>query len=231
MQTRQRLMFWSSAAALWERRRRILRLFALDLNAMQIAALSGCSRVTINRYLRVLRERMAAHCDACSPMVSGEVEVDESYFGARRAKGKRSRGAFGKTAMFGLFKRHGRVYTEIVPDCSKATLQAIIRGHVRADSIIYSDGWRGYDGLVDVGYGKHLKVAHAADEFVRGHVHINGIEGFWGYAKSRLAKFRGMRRHTFYLHLKECEFRFNYRSAGVYPTLLKLCRENPLKLS
>ena len=67
--------------------RRILRLFALDLNAMQIAALSGCSRVTINRYLRVLRERMAAHCDACSPMVSGEVEVDESYFGARRATG------------------------------------------------------------------------------------------------------------------------------------------------
>ena len=113
----------------------------------------------------------------------------------------------------------------------KPTLQAIIRGHVRADSIIYSDGWRGYDGLVDVGYGKHLKVAHAADEFVRGRVHINGIEGFWGYAKSRLAKFRGMRRHTFYLHLKECEFRFNYRSAGVYPTLLKLCRENPLKLS
>ena len=48
------------------------------------------------------------------------------------------------------------MYTEIVPDCSKATLQqAIIRGHVALDTIIQSDGWRGYDGLVDIGFDKH----------------------------------------------------------------------------
>ena len=210
--------------------RRILRLFALDLNAVQIAALTGISRVSINRHLAALRRRMAWHCDQAEPM-SGEIFVAESYFGARRIKGKRGRGAFGKTAVFGIFKRNGQGYAEIVPDCQKATLQAIIRGRVGTDSTIYSDRFRSYDGLVDMGYRRHLKVAHGRGEWGRGEAHINGIEGFWGFAKSRLAKFRGMSRQTFYLHLKECEFRFNHRHEEVYEILLKSCRKRPIKLS
>ena len=70
--------------------RRILRLFALDLNAVQIAAITRLSRVSINRHLTALRQRMARLCEQAAPM-SGEIEVDESYFGARRAKGKRGR--------------------------------------------------------------------------------------------------------------------------------------------
>jgi transposase-like protein len=50
------------------------------------------------------------------------------------------------------------VYTEIVPDCRKKTLQAIIRGRGAVETVIHSDGWRGYDGLVDVGYSKHFRV-------------------------------------------------------------------------
>jgi len=76
-------------------------LFALDLNAIQIANLTRLSRVSINRYLTALRERMAQLCEQAAPMC-GEVEVDESYFGARRVKGKRGRGAFG----FGRRVRH-----------------------------------------------------------------------------------------------------------------------------
>lgn len=48
--------------------------------------------------------------------------------------------------------------------------------------VINSDGWRGYNGLVDLGYG-HFRVNHPKDEFTNGTVHINGIEGFWGLAK------------------------------------------------
>ncbi|MDD9856744.1 MAG: IS1595 family transposase [Gammaproteobacteria bacterium] len=146
---------------------------------------------------------------------------------ARRIKGKRVCGAFGKTAVFGIFKRNGQVQAEIVPDCQKATLQAIIRARADTDSTIDSDGWGGYDGLVDMGYRRHLKVAHGHGEWARGAAHINGIEGFWGFAKSRLAKFRGMSKHTFYLHLKECEFRFNHRHDEVYETLLESCRKRP----
>lgn len=207
--------------------RQIVRLFALDLEATQITVLTGLNRNTINRYLRGIRQRIAEYCEAQSPF-SGEVEVDESYFGAKRIRGKRGRGAFGKTAVFGIFKRNGHVYTEIVPDCRRNTLQAIIRGRVELGSVVYSDGWRGYNGLVDVGYGKHFRVDHGRDEFARGRTHINGIEGFWGFAKSRLTRFRGMNKHTFYLHLKECEFRFNHRQEDVYPIILKICRKRPL---
>jgi len=71
-------------------------------------------------------------------------------------------------------------------------------------------------------------VDHGNNQFANGKAHINGIEGFWGFAKSRLSKFRGMSRKTFYLHLKECEFRFNNRNQDIYKLLLKMFRENPL---
>ena len=120
------------------------------------------------------------------------------------------------------------VYTEIVPDCSRATLQGIIRGRVDLESVIHSDGWRGYDGLVDLGYQKHFRVQHSHNEFSNKHSHINGIESFWSYAKTRLVRFRGLQKQTFYLHLKECEFRFNHRQEDIYLLVLKLLRENPL---
>ena len=109
--------------------RQLVKLFSVDLTASQIAELSGVNRNTVNRYVTAFRERIARYCEAESP-VKGEVEVDESYFGARRVRGIRGRGARGKTIVFGLFKRNDNAYTEIVPDCSRATLQGIIRGRV-----------------------------------------------------------------------------------------------------
>lgn len=207
--------------------RELVKLFSADLTATQIAYLTGLNRNTVNRYLRGIRERIAAYCESQSPF-AGTVEVDESYFGARRIKGKRGRGAYGKTPVFGIYERNGHVYTEVVPDCSKPTLQAIIRGKVTPETIVNSDGWRGYNGLVDIGYG-HCRVDHGKDEFVRGKTHINGIEGFWGIAKVRMAKFRGMHKTTFYLHLKETEFRYNHRNDNIYKLLLSLVRKAPLK--
>jgi len=107
-------------------------------------------------------------------------------------------------------------------------LQQVIRGKVSIESIIHSDGWRGYDGLVDVGYEKHFRVRHGKNEFVRGNAHINGIESFWSYAKRRLAMFNGIVSEKFYLHLKECEFRFNHRHQDLYAILLKEFRLFPL---
>ena len=85
----------------------------------------------------LIRKRIAEFCEQSSPF-SGEIEVDESYFGARRIKGKRGRGAYGKTPVFGILQRGGKVYTEIVADCARKTLPAIIRGKVEPDSIIHS---------------------------------------------------------------------------------------------
>ena len=175
------------------------------------------------------------YCQDQSPL-KGEIEVDESCFGAgsalwvRRVRGKRDRGARGKTIVFGLLKRQGKVYTEIAPDCSAAVLQKVIKGEVDVGSVIHFDGWRGYNGLVDFGYKKHFRVHHCKNEFVRGNSHINGIESFWGYAKTRLVKFKGMDKKMFNLHLKECEFRFNNRGKDMYQILLGIFRKESLKL-
>lgn len=176
--------------------RELVRLFALDLEANKVAALTRLNRNTINRYLFLIRQRIAELCEQESPF-KGEIEVDESYCGARRGKGKRGRGAYGKTPVFGILQRGGRVYTEIVPDCAKATLQAIIRGRVDPKSVIHSDGWRGYNGLVDLGCKKHYRVHHSQDQFAKGRNHINGIESFWSFAKTRLMKFNGLPSSTF----------------------------------
>ena len=207
--------------------RQLVQLFALDLNASQIAKLAHLNRNTVNRYLKEMRIKIAEFCERESPF-GGVIEVDESFFGARRVRGKRGRGAYGKTIVFGIFQRDGKVYTEIVPNCRKATLQAVIRGKVSLKSIIHSDGWRGYNGLVDLGYKKHYRVQHAKDEFANRKSHINGIESFWSLAKTRLTRFRGMNPNTFYLHLKECEFRFNHRQNNLYLLMLAIFKKNSL---
>jgi len=206
--------------------REIIRYFAVDLTAVQAAELSGLNRNTINRLYGAFRARVQS-ASAQESAVHGIVEVDESYFGPHRVKGKRGRGAASKVPVFGLYERGGRVYTEIVPNCSKRILQGIIRGRVDPNAVIHSDGWRGYNGLIDLGYG-HFRVHHGADEFARGTVHINGMEGFWGLCKVRLTKFKGLPAHTFHLHLKECEWRFNNRSSNLSKLLLSYLRSNPI---
>ena len=88
--------------------KQIILYFVTDLTAVQIASLTKLNRNTINNILKKLREKIAEHCEKESYFDKGEIEMDESYFGARRIRGKRGRGAYGKTIVFGLKKRRGR---------------------------------------------------------------------------------------------------------------------------
>ena len=185
--------------------REIIRYFARDLTASDASRLSSVSIKSINNIYLKLRKRIVQECEQQDPL-SGIIEVDESYFGPHRIRGKRGRGAGGKTIVFGIFKGGDKVYTEIVPDASKASLVRVIRGHVSINSIIHTDGWRGYNGLVDVGFAKHFRVRHGENEFAKGNQHINGIESFWSYAKRRLVKFNGAPGVTFSCTLKKLNF-------------------------
>ena len=119
--------------------RYLLRLFALDLTASDAARLTGLSVRSVNEgYLR-LRRRLQTWCPVPAEL-NGAVELDESYFGPRRVRGKRGRGAGGKTIVFGLFKRGEQVCTEIVPNCSKKTWQAIIGDEIDAAAMINTGG-------------------------------------------------------------------------------------------
>jgi transposase len=200
----------------------------MDLTAGKTAEITGITRKSVNEIFQKIRMRLVEECAKHAPFKSGEYEIDESYFGRRRIRGKRGRGAGGKTIVFGIFKRNGWVYTEIVPNCKKKTLQPIIRGKIGLKSIIHSDKWSGYRGLVALGFQQHLRVDHADNEFAVGSNHINGIESFWSFSKRRMQKFNGLREEKFFLHLKECEFRFNHRHDDLYHILMRLLRTRPL---
>lgn len=187
---------------------------------------SGVNRNTVNRLYVLLRRRIV-ELSIREGQELGEFEIDESYFGARRVRGKRGRGAAGKTPVFGVLKRGGKVYVNIVKNCSKAQLLPILQGKALEGSTIYSDGWKAYDGLILNGYD-HYRVHHHENEFARGKSHINGIESFWSYAKRRLRKFNGVTPETFNLHLKESEFRWNHRRSDLYAKLLREFQKHAL---
>ena len=197
--------------------KKIMKCFCVDLTASKTAALLGINRNTINRYFNLFRQQIAVDCGTSQPF-AGEVELDESYFGAKRVRGKRGRGAAGKTPVFGVLKRDGNVYVEVVKNCSREQLMPIIQGKILEGSTVYTDGWKAYDGLILNGYD-HYRVFHSANEFARGKNHVNGIESFWSFAKRRLAKFNGLTDDKFILHLKESEFRFNHRHKDLFLSL------------
>ena len=186
---------------------KLIEHFVAGTTARCAASLVGVNFKTAAYYYRRLRELIAYHLEKESPQIfSGEIEVDESYFGGHR-KGNRGRGAGGKVPVFGLLKRGGRVYTQIIPDAQGSTLVPIIERKVVPDSIVYSDCWRGYNTL-DVTDFKHYRINHSK-LFADKKNHINGIENFWNQAKRHMRKFNGIPRQYFGLFLKECEWRFN----------------------
>jgi transposase len=131
--------------------------FALEVPATRAAKVMGIHRHSAERVYHVIRRCLARECELHSPL-GGEVECDESYFGGRR-KGPRGRGAAGKVPVFGLLKCNGKVYTRIVEDVSRKTLRQIIRTTVVLESVIYTDSFRSYDGLVLDGF-KHFRINH-----------------------------------------------------------------------
>jgi transposase-like protein len=182
--------------------------FALEVPAMKAAHVLRIHRHSAERVYQVIRQHLAWECERQSPL-RGEVEADESYFGGHR-KGLRGRGAAGKVAVFGLLKRRGQVYTRPVPNVTRETLRAVIRQKVPKGSTIYSDQFASYDGLITEGY-RHYRINHGESFATSRRQHINGIENFWGYAKTKLKRYYGIPRNQFFLYLKEMEFRFNHR--------------------
>ncbi len=190
----------------------IQKCFCVDCTALQTSILVGINRNTAQRYLSFFRKLVLASAwqERESYKIGNGVEVDESYFGPKRQRGKRGRGASKKVIVFGLLKRQGKVFTRVISRATQAEILPIIRITVRSGSDIYSDGWRSYDALAIYGYN-HKKVKHHENEFANGENHINGIESFWSWTKHRLNKFHGFKREQFSEFLLESEWRFNHR--------------------
>lgn len=197
---------------------RILKLFELELSTRKMALQLKLSYPTVFKAVNTIRASILAHADDAAQLLSGEVELDESYFGGHR-KGKRGRGAAGKVPVFGILERNGIVSVQVVPDVKAETLLSLTVKKVRRGSIVYTDRFRSYDALMFCGY-RHLQVDHSL-HFSRGRVYINGLEGFWSFAKERLMKHHGISPLKFPFYLKEMEFRYNHRNQDFYEILVK----------
>ena len=205
------------------KKRKTIFCFSLELTAVQTARMLRINRNTINRYYRRIREAIAEYEDDMMHHFTGEIECDESYFGGRH-KGNIGRSTKSKIPVFGILKRNGIVYTQIVADASSRTLKSIIKQRVSSGSTVYSDSWKSYDGLVFYGY-EHVRINHNKELVATDRNHINGIESFWSYVKNKLSKFYGIRPEHFYLYLKEYEFRFNHRHENIENVLLRILRK------
>ena len=146
----------------------------------------------------------------------GVVEIDETYVGGRK-RGKRGRGAAGKTVVLGLKQRGGPCITLIIPNARRETLLPIIQKYVRKGSTICTDEWVGYNGLSKLGYthktvnhGEKQWVAEDTDENKRASTNRN--EWHWMNIKNSI---KGTHIHTSPKHLQkyldEFDFRYNTR--------------------
>lgn len=201
--------------------KKIMHHFCLDLDATKTAQLLPFNRNTINSYFMLFREAIEFHQIITFKRLGGTVELDESYFGARRKRGfhgklKRGRGTQ-KIPIFGIIQRQDEngkkyVFTQVVNNAQAKTLLPIITKKVDLKATINADSWKSYDGLVALGYDKMFRVNHGKNEFVlKGEegavVTVNGIESFWSFTKRRLAKFNGYMINLS-MHLKESEWRW-----------------------
>lgn len=164
------------------------------------------------------------------PTLSGVVEVDETYIGAqwrnrkwkvRKTGTKKGRGTF-KLAVFGMCERErGVVRAFIVPDVKKKTLMVLMKKHIEIGSTIYSDAYQLYQETVKEGY-LHDFVDHKQNEYGRGPVHSNTMEGFWGILKRRLKTTGGIRESRLQVYLAEEVWRYNNRKISEAEKIEKL---------
>ena len=96
------------------KQQRLIELFISGSTARTAAALVDVNRNTTAYYFHRLRQLIFQVVKE-ETLLSGEIEVDETYFGGRR-KGKRDRGAAGKVPVFGILKRGGKLYSNVIPD-------------------------------------------------------------------------------------------------------------------
>ena len=202
--------------------RKVIQEFILEHSTNTILARVNISKYKLLKVLTLIRRAMTTDLPE---VFSGIVEVDETYLGGQmrnkrkqeRCKLGKNRRGFGtvKQPVFGILCRKGKVFAEIVPGIEAKDLQPLIEKQVEKGSTICSDDWRGYTGLAAKGY-VHRLVDHSKNEYSdRKGNHINGLEGFWGYLKRKLAAKGGVRREKLPIYLGEYIWRFNHRKLSL----------------
>jgi transposase-like protein len=205
--------------------RQIVSEFILEHSTNIILARVNISKYKLLKVLTLLRMEMTKDVPE---VFDGYVEVDETYLGGQmknrklaerlkyQKRAKRTRG-FGtiKQPVFGILCRSGKVWAKVMDKTEAIDLQPLIERQVRKGSTICSDTWRGYTGIAQKGY-VHRLVKHSEGEYSdkRGN-HINGLEGFWGCLKRKLAARGGIRRKKLPIFLGEYVWKYNHKNSSL----------------
>ena len=217
---------------LWQKTRispywkgRLVEFFCLGVPAYRLRFQVPLNLKTIQRWFQILREVIYENQIQVFPELSGEIEMDETLFGGRRP-GKRGWGAAGKQMVFGILQRDGIVLTFPITSRGKEELVPLMTAHTKPGSLYYTDDWHAYTFLPI--RGNHVIIKKELGR-PRGRDHINGIEGFWSYAKHWLYHYRGVPEQYFHFYLKEIEWRFNHRNKNLVTILRKYLSQPVIK--
>ena len=211
--------------------RLLIKYFCKEFTALQIADLLHINRNTANLWINRIRDRIFLLVEQEKMHNAKYVQMDETYFTKSLEYSPKYLFPYEELVVFGIINEQGKVYATIVDKPSKKEVFPIIKECCAKGATIYTDGAALYKGLTKLGY-LHYSVNHVEKEFSK---HIdemcittNRIEGFWGWMKVRLSKFRGVKWDNLHLHIAESIWRFNHRQDDIYLLLLRQFRANKL---
>ncbi len=148
------------------------------ISAKQLQRELSVTYKTAWRMFKEIRKLMAQDVNP----LTGQVEVDETYIGGKRA-GTRGRGAAGKSVVMGMAEREGNAIAKVVPDIKAQTLLPMIVEHVsNENTTVFTDELHSYNKVAKLGYA-HEVVQHAAKQYVSGNAHVNTVESLWSTIK------------------------------------------------
>lgn len=212
--------------------RELLKLFCEDLTATQIANISGISRITVNAYFKLIRTHIARFCEEKNPLRYRNGDVAFLPMENGTGHSPEGNGAAGKKSFYGIFKKEESIYTDKMACIDSGWLYDWLKGRVEADDeVVQRHQLHVYNGIADFNNVRLLRLHSGIHGGVRGRSHIDEIDLFWGMLKARLVKFRGLNGNTLYLHVKETEFRYNFRDADIFEMLLDILHKQPLHYS
>lgn len=195
--------------------RQIVKLFCLDLTARQIAEIIHLNRNTVNKYLKGIRTRCAEYCTENRPQklaISKEVKSNEHL-----------------SELIGISVYNKKVYVFLIPEeynrliLVKWSQSSFIRKYLSQNSC------SAIDLVWHLPADNRLSLIDPAMPARLRKMTSNRLTGFIGYCQNRLAKFKGLHHSTLLMHIKECEFRFNYNTHNnLYHLVLKIIRNDPL---
>jgi len=178
------------------------------ISAITIKKKINVTYKTAWRMLFKIRESLWLHQNR-SLFLSGVVEVDETYTGGRR-KGKRGRGAAGKSPVIGFVSRGGDAFAQKIQDVSSFSLHQAIVERIEKGATLITDEWRGYNGTSDIGY-KRFVINHG-DNFVKEQLYTNSVEGFWSLFKRKIKGVHvSVSPKYLNYYLAEATFKYNLR--------------------